>query len=518
MGFWGMSSEGKNARNQLNSQATWSQGQAQDWGKRASDTWGKADEGQNWAIKYWQNRAENPAFSADTAKRTGQDIVNVDTPIANMWSRAAQTQAMWENGVPKAADVYGTLSANTATKGERLGDYQAGQQYTIDAGNAQMQGAVQRASGDAMDNLTKSYGDAASGWNNAYSDLTSNINTTRDSLLGKTDAAYADMGKNVDSYARSVEMLRPGSEAAAARTARSFAPAMAAAQGRLRRGGVDPNGVQAASVLAGISGQQAQAVDDALANGTATYVNAQGQITGMRNDLAGGKLNTGIGLTQNALNAATALGREQAGANRDMTLSQGLETRNQIRSDAAAMNDLTKRGQDQTLSLADAAHKEGQGLIDEQSKNTLANREIAGQDLAAYAGLMNDQNNLDLKGIDLRTGQYNLGLGLNQLNQQGQDTGAQSLTGIAQSNFGNAGNAANIAGNYGNEASRLWNGIYQNEAANAGWGTKLLTGLGGSIGSSLLTGGLSNLGGLGGWFKRPGSAAGQGLGGGVWGG
>ena len=511
-----MSSEGKNARNQLNNQATWSQNQAQDWATRGSDAWNKANEGQNWAIKYWQNKAENPAFSADAAKRTGQDIVNVEQPISNMWKRAAETQSMWENSVPKAADVAGTLAANTATKGERLNDYQHGQQHIIDAGKAEMGGNIQNASGAAMDNLTKTYGDAATGWNDAYNDLTGNINTTRDSLLGKTDAAYADMGKNVDSYAKSVEMLRPGSEAAAARTARAFAPAMAAAQGRLRRGGVDPNGVQAASVLGSISGQQAQAVDDALANGTAQYVDAQGNLVGMRNNVAAGKLNTEVGLTKDALKDTTALGQTQAGVNRDMTLAQGAETRNQIRSDAAALNDLAKRSQDQTLSLNDSVHQQGQGLLDESSKNALTVRDIANQDLATHAGLMNDQNNIDLKGIDLKTGQFNLGLGVNQLNQQGQDTGAQNLTNIAQANFGNAGNAANIAGNYSQDAAGLWNKIYGNEAANAGWGTKMLTGLG----TSFLTGGLGGTLGssLGNWIKRPGSTFGQGLGGGVWGG
>jgi hypothetical protein len=513
MGFFGMSRQGKDAQAQLNNTAAWQNDQAKTWGTKAADSWTRGQEGQDWATKYWQNRAENPAFDPNKVKRTGQDIVDVDKPLANMWGREAQKQNYWETNVPKAQQVTDALTAGNATKGERLADYQTGQQSTIDQGATDMTGNIVRASGEVTGNLEKTYGDAASGFNTAYGDLTGNVNQTRDQLLKSSGDAYGQMSGNVEGYAKQVEMLKPGGEFATARTARAFAPAMASAEGRMRRGGIDPNGIQAASVMAGLSGQQATAMDDAMAAGTKDYVNAQGNLVGMRNNVVGGKLNNEIGLTTNALNTTTALGREQAGSNRDMTLAQGEETRDQIRSDAAALNNVTARKQDQTLSLAGDTHQEGQGLIDEQGKIVLNNRDMATQDLTTFSGLMKDQNNLDLTGIDLQTGQYKLGLENEQLNTQEQDKGAAALTDISGQNFSNSRGAAGTAGGFAGDAANLYGGIYNREAQNAGWGTKMLTG----AGMSLLTGGVSGLGGLNPW-KRKGDISGQGLGGGVWGG
>lgn len=497
MGFWGMSSRGKNARNQVNNIAGWQQGQATDWGDKANESWKRGQEGQDWAAKYWQNRAENPAVTPGQARRTGQDILNIDEPLANMWGRAAQVQSAWENNVPKAQQVTDQLNATTTTKGERLGDYGTGQQFLIDQGAGDLTGNVQRASGAVTDNLAKTYGDAAAGFNGAYDDLTGNINTTRDSLLGKTDAAYAGMDKNVSDYAKSVEMLKPGGEFAAAQTARSFAPAMASAEGRMRRGGIDPNSVQAASVMAGLSGQQATAMDDQMAQGTARYVDAQGNLTGMKNNLASGKLNTGIGLTQDALGMTTSLGQEQAGVNRDMTLAQGAETRGQIRSDAAALNNIITRGQDQTLNLNSDVHQQGQTNLDEQSRNAMANRDMAGQDFTTFSNLMKDQNNLDLTGIDLSKAQYDLGRQNELLNIQEQDKGAGALADIAQANFGNAGGAAGTAGQFARGAAGLYKNIWDEEAKNAGWGTKMLIG----SGLSAATAGLGGLASGAGFWK-----------------
>lgn len=499
--FWGLSSTGKNAKAQQGNIAAWQQGQSQDWANKAADRWSRAAEGQDWATSYWNNRAENPTLTTKDAKATGQDIINVDDPIARMWSRNANTRSAWEATVPKAAQVGDTLAANTTTKTERLGDYGTGQQFVIDAGADTMGGTVRNASGQVGQNLNTTYGQAGTGMADAYGRLIGDVNTNRDKMLTATDAAFAGMDKNVADYAKSVETLKPGGEFAAAQMGRSFAPAFASAQGRLRRGGVDPNGVQASAIMAGLGGQQAVAMDDQMAQGNARYVDAQGNLVGMKNNLAGGKLNTTIGLNADALNASTGLGATLANSTRDMTLAKGAEERDQIRSDAASLNAIEQQKQQQTLGLNSDTFGAGQGLLDEQSQNALKTRDMAMADFNTAAGLNQNDNQLELTDLGLRKDQY--GLGANQIlqNQQIQDQAAGQLTGIAQSNFGNAQGANSAAGGYAQQAANLWNQIYGQEAANAGWGTKMLGGLG-TAGLNALTGGAAgSVGGLGGLSK-----------------
>lgn len=504
--FWGLSNTGKNAKGQVGNIAAWQQGQSSDWAKKAADQWGKANEGQNWATAYWNNRAENPTLTTKDAKATGQDILNVDDPIARMWSRNANTRSTWEGTVPKAAEVGDTLAANTQTKTERLGDYGVGQQYVIDAGADTMGGTIRNASGQIDQNLNATYGQAGSGMTDAYGRLIGNVNANRDKMLTASDAAFADMNKNTDAYAKSVEMLKPGGEFAAAQMGRSFAPAMAAAEGRLRRGGVDPNGVQATAVMAGLSGQQAAAMDDQMAQGTARYVDASGNLVGMRNNLAGGKLNTTIGLNADALNAATGLGASLADSSRDMTLAKGAEARDQLRSDAAALNAIEAQKQQQTLGLNSDTFSAGQGLLDERSANALKTRDMATSDFNTVAGLNTNDNQLELTDLGLRKDQYALGADQILKNQQIQDQAAGQLTGIAQSNFGNAMGANSAASGYARDAVGNYNDIYAREAANAGWGTKLLGGLG-MAGLNALTGGTA--GGLSGLSKLWGGGSGN---------
>jgi hypothetical protein len=161
-----------------------------------------------------------------------------------------------------------------------------------------------------------------------------------------------------------------------------------------------------------------------------------------------------------------------------------------------------------------------------------------GQEDFGMEKTLNDQRMAEeMVGPEAYAKQFQLGQDYATTNASTQDRGASGQTGLTQMAYGNMWNANQAANQAGKSAMDAALTNYGIQAPKAGWGTKLLTGLG-SAGLNLLVpglgsavggaipggsggGGFSGLGSmLGGWFGNGGSGANSGWGtnwGGDWG-
>lgn len=484
MSFWGMSQQGKDARNAVSGIANQQTQNGQYWNDWGKDQANKGNEANSWAYDYWKNANQQGAPTVGQNRSAGQDIYNYGSATADDWKRLAQTQDYWNNNVPKAADTMNQINGNLDTMGGNVGINQDANQGTIDNGYRGMADRSRNVYNQNTGQINDTFGKAQGDWNGSYDAMGNRIT----GLLGQSKDAYGQMGSNVDAYGQQIEKLNPAGEFRTAQTARQFAPAMAAEAGRLRRSGIDPNSIQASSALGNVETDRARAMDDAAAAGTMNYVNAQGQLTGMKNNVLQSGLNTDIGLVNNQ----NALGQNQAQGNQSMTLGQGNALVNQNSQNLATQNALDANRVGQTLDNQNASFAAGQNVLGLRNQAALTGNALGNQDFNTYNQMMKDQSAQSQTDLNRNLTQYQLGQQQNAADLQQRNLAGQQIGQLGQQQMNNGLNSAQLGSSQLGQAAGLQNQIYNNEAANAGWGSKMLLG----AGLNLATGGLGSIGGL----------------------
>jgi hypothetical protein len=257
------------------------------------------------------------------------------------------------------------------------------------------------------------------------------------------------------------ELLKPGSQFQQAQVARSFAGSNAATAGALRRGGMDMNSPQAVAMMQRGTQAQARAMDDAAASGTQAYVSQKNALN--------------LGQGQEAVRHAGAL--EGIDLNRS---GRAIGTQNDAMDRTTAWE-----GAKQNAALTDKA--------------------LSTQDWATNKGLTDELSNAQLEGIGLHQQQFNAGMGYNAADLAERNAGAQGVTdyGNNQQNYSLA--SSGQAKGWGDDSQQAYNTVYGREAANAGWGVKMLAGAAGGAlnlvapgAGSILTGAVNGAYGGGG--------------------
>jgi hypothetical protein len=359
MGFFGMSQEGKDARNQINQQSGWNFGQARDSSQQGAGAGNQADFLTNAQIEYLQNRVNAGLATPEEMRTLGER--------ADPYTKQ------------RMSDAYGRIGG---IQGERRG--------TITDSATRNLAREDSTHGQVMDGTNETYG----GLNAANNESTS-------------------------SNMKDIDSLNPATAMRQATTARSFAPALTNTMDRLRRTGVDPNSLQAASVITDIEARRAQAMDDNVASGTADYVRAK---TGERTAQLGRQI--GLGQDQEAINR---------GENIRWTGAQKAE---------------------------DTAYADKIGALNKDREGTNYQR-------------MQDENAVDDK-------QFGFGNTLSTADTTYRDTAAGALGQIGQQRRNDQFNFGQQAQGWQQQGTQGAQATYQNEAQNAGWGAKALIGAGGA--------------------------------------
>lgn len=479
MGFWGMSRTGKDAQGKLNEIPNWQWDQAKtQWGN-ANDFKNRGDQGFDWAQNYWKGKANGNFADPNQIKASGEAMMpGVQEAIGKRAELLQQKQNNWNDFAPKAGNVTDQINANLDQQGGMVGQQWDTQQGAIKQGTDNLKYLADGAYGDTIGSIKDSFGAAGANMNAAYDSMGNRIDSAYGGLLKDSAAAYDKMGGNVESWGKQMEMLKPGGEFATAQTARAFAPAMAAAGGRLRRGGVDPNGLQAASVLGGVEANRARAMDDSMARGTETYVNAQGQLANARNSVIGGGLNSKIGLTTDMTGQQTSLGRERAGYQQGLDLGQGEAFRGAVNDNRNAQMGIESADRGLSMANNDQSFGAGMDVLDRRNSAAMNNRTMSLQDLAMQSGLTDQQMAEELTKLGLTSEQMNAGLNLEQLKLAQQNLGAGQLTDMSNADYGRGFTSQQLGNQSAGAATQGYGNTLSREAANAGWGTKLLLGAG----------------------------------------
>lgn len=481
MGFWGMSRTGKDAKNQLIQNANWQTGQARQASQNSADSIASGKANSTWATDYWKNKANNGFASTSQIQQSGQELMpGVDPAIAARWKRLDQKRSDWDTMVPKAGDIMPQITANLDQQGGNIGTNYDDNASIIKQGTDNLNYLADTAYQDSLGSIRDSYDAAQGNMGAAYDSMGNRIEGNYGGLIKESGDVYGKMGANVDAWGRTVEDLKPGSEASVATTARQFAPMLSAAGGRLRRAGVDPNSIQASAVLGDVEARRAVAMDDKAAEGQQTYINAQGQLMDARNNVLQGGFASKAGLTTDMTGQLTGLGRERAGIQTGLDLGRGEAFRGEITGNRDVKMGIYDKDRGLNLTNTNDSFRAGQALLDKRNDSTLLGRDLAMSDYATQGGLLDQANAEELIGLGLKKDQTLMGLDYQTRDENTRDKGAGMITqqGENDQNRGLQWDAA--AQQWVNGSNQATNSIYSTEAANAGWGLKGLMGIGGS--------------------------------------
>lgn len=430
MAFWGMSKEGKKAKGNSREIDDWLLQRGKDAYGRGDTQYGKGDAVSDVLQDEYGKIALDPnAFGTpeDLTATGGQVMPWVDQMIKDRGSRTSEMlgdrgKLLDEQG--RNIDTYGKQNENDIVEGgKRLSSRDQGYHE------------------DILANQRDAYGGMRTNSNNSFGDQ-------RTKNEGLFDKLNTDAGATFD---KSIEMVRPGSEARASTAARSFAPQVSRVMQRLRAAGIDPRTPEGQSLLANVEGQRSRAMDDQLGDAITATSNLNLQ-----------KFDTQSGLQ-----------KEGAANERDLALKQLLNDQ------GIGMEELNAMTTEKLRSLA-----QQQGIDDEMVMRKLTNREdVHGQNQGLLdkrmteAGIGYDAKNADdILANDLQLGRYHEGVDARGRNIGAQQTGREGLGGVMNTAYGQG----NFQDQYGNQSFNQAKGgfdqTHQQEAANAGWGKKLVLG------------------------------------------
>lgn len=590
---FGPSNAQKDAEGFPREQGAWNRQQYIDWLARANQAGWNADNWQPWAVNRFQDWGTHGLGTPDDVRNYGnwimpgrQSVVDsrrgrLDQIGTDFDQTFGGSQNRWNDlgaGIGSNYDItQGDINGTFSRVGDRadsthrdivgnIGDtygsarqgvldtvtgLRTGAQGTFDdmlAGTAGLYGDLQGRSTGRFDDLGQRTG-------NAYGDMRSDSGATFGGAAGRaagvygglrsdSEATHGGLRRNnegaYDTAETTLQRLNPAGDATAARRARSFAPQVALAMGRLRAAGIDPNSPEAASLLGRVETARSRATDDAYGDETRQYVDRANDLTlgregvnrglalsGLRNrqDLATTEEGIGRGLALAGLNNRQGLTEREQEIARSLGLGE-MENFQRLGTEQGAIDRGLQRdrlGNDQRLAMdrlgmdTNLTLGAGHDFRNELTRNLGT---TAGLDLDWLGQTNRNRNNafaqtwdwtqganaLDQSGFNTRANlgreqnaedawRYNFDTmapwqtGLDWMNNQNrvQQNAAGTVLNAGNAAAGQATSAAQTARGFGNDAANNFQQTWQYESPNAAWLLKMLA----SAGQAAMTGGMT---------------------------
>jgi len=485
MSFWGMSQTGKDAQGKLAEIPNWQWQQAKDWWDTSKAKLPVADYLQNQYIDRLTNAYNEGFGSPEDIRGIGRSIMpGVDEMMANRRARDANVRASASN-IPGASAVVDQLNGITDASGRNVtdtADMNRGQINDTsgrmaargDSTSRQVVGNIGDTYDAAANNSLDTFGNMRKGASGVYGQIGSDIQGTYGDLAGKTGSTFDQTDKLID-------RLNPNGSLRGATTARAFAPELAATAARLRRAGVDTGSLEGNTAMQRVENARARAMDDNYADANTQFVGAKSANLRDRlaadTNLAQSRLTASNAAKQAGLNTDLSLGQNSEAAQRGMTLNKGKDFRDELIRGSAEQQAIDRARLGDTI---DVNNREAAGTADylnQRRSDVGAGRQLAIDDMSIQRGLNQDDNATDLTGTQLSQAQYDQGVQQRAREMQAKNAAAAAAGQVGNNVWGQATQASQMGGNYAGAAQRGYDDVYQREAANAGWGTKLLGGL-----------------------------------------
>lgn len=554
-GAFGLNDTGKNALGRMGEIPNWLYGAMVDLAGKSNDATGTGKQSldqYSWLLsQILQNYGQPGAgfFDPSQIKDYGAQVMpGVSGATSDRLSRLNTLQGQL-SGVPTGQNIQDTLYGNLTGEGQYTNDMTDAMRSMLADSFSKMRGTASTGNADFNSNLKGTYDTLEQGVNDTYpylraaSDKTfSGLGTKSDStfgglndqnaslyaalvnksgdvyggLGGQSDALFSDLGNKTgqayDSATTNIQRLLPGGDLRAAAAARSFAPAMAAAQRRLRTAGVDPNSPEASGILQNVDLARAHSMDDIMANSNSQYIqalnslglgknNAQNQLalSGLQNrqglklgdlgnqqglrqtgfgntrDLTLGGLQNRQGLDLGAMQNEQSLAQQQEALIRSLGLDRSSQYGQSILRNMQTQMGLQQGEAAGNMGLTDTNYQRNMGIFQNRDKVAQIGRQLGLQDWEIQNMLAGQFNDANLQGIDLNTQLWNQGSAGLQRGQARQDNAMAQLGNYGQYQTGLGNTYGQEGQGAGSNAYNLYGSDLGLESQNAGWLTKLLT-------------------------------------------
>lgn len=462
--FWGLNQSGKDSIKAVETGAGWNFDQSKNYAARAGESRAQGNQRTGEAWDLYKQRANEGIGNTGQIRDYGQAAMpGVQEAIDARKRLLAQQQQTLSNFGYRAPqtmnEIYGYLDQEAGNVGQNW-DFSQG---IIDGGYAGMTNRANAANQEIVQSIKDTFGSARGQFNDAYRQLRGSAADVYGGLEGELEGTTAAQQRNV-------EMLKPGSDAFAARTARSYAPMMSNTMSRLRRGGLDPNSVQAGGMLSQAEAERARGIDDAAAQGTTQYVNAANNILGNRQAELERLRGTGLAMD-------TSLGTAQAGANLKLGLDEGSAFQDEVRRNLGLQTALDQTRQGQTLDNQQFNFQEGQRILGQKADAAQLGRQMGLQDLGLDQGMLDKAMQEEMVSPEALATQFGMGQNFAVQNANAQNTGLAGLSQIGQADLARSISEAMLAQGFSQSAIDAYLKNLGIQSANAGWGAKMLAGM-----------------------------------------
>lgn len=486
MSFWTLSPTGKNAQGRMGEIPNWGYQQMRDYYGKANNFYDQGGYGTRQGSNYWDQvlRTQQPSQDPTQNRQVGEQIMpGVNPYIQASGDRLKQQLGDFQNLPGGAQETSDALSGLLDQYGGSITHYGDLQRDAINAGWLRNVQRDEGANRGINANIASTYGSLGSqnkaGYGGlrgtsagAYGGMRGEARDVYGNLTGMNDTAYGDIARNL-------EMLKPGGAYQQAQVARSYAPEMVSAAGRMRAAGASP--MQAEEAMQGAERDRARGMDEAAARSTAGYVGAlndarTGQLMRALN-LGQAGLNTSLGLSQADLANQLGFGQSELANQLGYTREQGGLTRDETLRSAMNQQGLDTTATAQQMANNRDIQSQTSNYFDKRMQNAQLMRAMQQQDWGTVSSLMDKMNANDRDALMLQLQQYQTGFGQNQYNQNLTGTAADRMGVYGQQAINNMFGADKMGQAFADQAMAEYLKSYGIEEANAGWGTKLLTNL-----------------------------------------
>lgn len=367
--------------------------------QRGVDFGNMAEPLRQWFVQQLQQQADQGVGPVATQQNIGQQIAPFDETIASRRGRLSDIY----NTNPDVSGTGNEINSRVDEYGRAISNREDTVRDITTGGYGRMADRAGAAGRDITGNIRDSFGAGSRNYNAAFGDAGGGYNRSFGDLISDLDPAFASADRNV-------AMLKPGGDFAAARSARAFAPQMAATNRRLRASGVDPNSPQAIAALNNVGAQRSRAMDDAMAEGTEKYVGAS-------NDLILNRLGMRTGLGRERANTNLNLGREQANTNLNLTMGEGEAFRREMGRQLGVDLGIEEGQIGANTANANRSAELARDYMSARNQAALTGRDLTIDDWRRTSDLAREMNQEDLDGLTMRIQQYGLGMGHTQADQ-----------------------------------------------------------------------------------------------------
>jgi hypothetical protein len=464
MAFFGMSDDGKRARRKTEDIGQELLNEGGEASKRSRGYYARGDEMFLPQHQRIQDQYDNGFGTPSQIRGWGQEAMpEVDETVGRQWDRFGKIRDAYGN-IISAGDTMSRRGEAESGIADEIGREYTNNETEINDTSRRMMAREDDASGQVSDNINKTYGGLRDESGRTYGEMRQNAGKSYDTLINAAGDYYSGMRDRVGTQ------LDFDNAAAA----RSYAPARSASLRRMRAAGVDPNSVEASSIMGRVDAARGRSFDD----------NRSSNIDKV-NSLWKGQLDTGSELMREKNFNDQSLESARLGNEIGLSSEQGGLTRGETLRHSGTSNDIDAYRSGRMQGVTSKSSDLTRDFYGRRADEALLARGLSQEDAGNAANLEREANSMDASHLDWKNNRFQTGMQVGGANQAVKQNAINGFNGLINTQYNQANQNQGAATQNYTAAYQPYKNIYDQEQQNAGWGTKMLVGAGISAAKSL---------------------------------